>query len=165
MSIFPLPLREEAQAILTQCRKRNLTLATAESCTGGLIAALITEIPGSSDVFTAGFITYANEAKWAMVGVDKKLLEAHGAVSGEVAIALAEGALRTAKANLAVAVTGIAGPTGGTPAKPVGLVHIAAAAEHKPTLQHMHHFSGDRTAIRMASVEAALRLLNKQLGT
>jgi nicotinamide-nucleotide amidase len=162
MSIFSAKLIEDATLLLNECRRRKLNVATAESCTGGLIAALLTEIPGSSEIFTAGFITYANEAKRAMIGVDKKLIEQHGAVSREVAVAMAEGALKTAKVDLVVAVTGIAGPTGGTPSKPVGLVHIAAAAKNKTTLQHIHNFSGDRSVIRMAAVEAALRLLSKQ---
>lgn len=164
MSIFPAKLLEAAKAILDDARRKKLTIATAESCTGGLIAALFTEIAGASDVLTYGFVTYANDAKRAMIGVDKKLLEQHGAVSAEVVVAMAEGALRTAKSDLAVAVTGIAGPGGGSAAKPVGTVHIACAAKNKPTLQHAHHFTGDRSAIRMASVEAALRLVKQQLG-
>ncbi len=163
MSIFASTLLDEARALLESCRKQKLTIATAESCTGGLISALLTEIPGSSEVFVVGFITYANDAKHALVGVDKKLIEQHGAVSAEVATSMAEGALHTGHVDLAVAVTGIAGPAGGNTSKPVGTVHIAVAAKNKPTLQRVHHFTGDRSAIRIASVEAAVRLLSKQL--
>ena len=105
----------------------GLKLATAESCTGGLIAAILTEVPGSSDVFERGFVTYSNEAKTELLGVPAELIEKHGAVSEEVARAMASGALGHSRADIAVAVTGVAGPGGGTTAKPVGLVHLAAA--------------------------------------
>ena len=134
-------------------------MATAESCTGGLIAGLLTEIPGASDVFTHGFVTYANAAKTRMLGVDAALIDAHGAVSKEVAIAMAQGALRTAQSALAVSVTGIAGPGGATPTKPVGLVHIAVADRNAPTRHAVHQFSGDRTAVRLAAVAGALSLI------
>ena len=143
-------------------------IATAESCTGGLVAAALTSIGGSSDVFERGFVTYSNEAKAEMLGVDPALIQAHGAVSQEVAVAMAACALKRSRAALAVAVTGIAGPSGGTAAKPVGLVHFAAAKILPPrgaelNLAALHHRErfGDagRAGVRAKSVETALRLL------
>jgi nicotinamide-nucleotide amidase len=159
MSLFPNALVEQATALLADLRARGATLATAESCTGGLIAALITDIAGSSDVFTHGFITYANAAKTSMVGVPASLIAQHGAVSAPVAIAMAEGALDASGARIAVAVTGVAGPSGGSPEKPVGLVHIAVARVDGETLHQQHQFSGDRASVRLQTVEAALVLL------
>lgn len=158
MSIFSAQLHHDAVALLAACRAKAFTLATAESCTGGLLSALLTEIPGSSDVFTHGFITYANAAKTAILGVNPALITQHGAVSEPVARAMAEGALRASGAALAVAITGVAGPGGGTAAKPVGLVYIAVATR-AGTQAMAHHFSGDRCAIRLAAVEAALKQL------
>ena len=163
MSSFPPPLVEDAARVLESCRRTSRTLATAESCSGGLIGALLTEIPGASDVFTHGFITYANEAKHGMLGVSNALIAQHGAVSAEVALAMAEGALKTAKVNLAVSVTGVAGPGGATASKPVGLVHIAVADSTKPAVSRAYHFSGDRSAIRLQAVKAALDMLRQQL--
>ena len=152
---------EVARAVLEACRARGLHLVTAESCTGGLVAAALTEIAGSSDVVEGGFVTYANEAKEAMVGVPGMILAAHGAVSEPVARAMAEGALaRTARADLSVAVTGIAGPGGGSAAKPVGLVFIATARRSGETLCERHIFGGDRRAIRTAALLRALALLH-----
>jgi len=146
--------------VLSRARALNLRVATAESCTGGLIGALLTEIPGSSDVFERGFITYSNRAKTEMLGVPDKLIAGEGAVSEFVARRMAEGAVRLSHAQAAVAVTGIAGPGGGTSDKPVGLVHIAAAHEGAETLHEKHLFSDiGRGPIRSESVEAALRLL------
>ncbi|MEJ0009096.1 MAG: CinA family protein [Alphaproteobacteria bacterium] len=162
-SIFPLQLQHAAQELLDACRRKKLHLVTAESCTGGLIAALLTDRPGSSAVFAHGFVTYANAAKREMIGVRKKTLEKFGAVSPEVAIEMAEGARREADADLAVSVTGIAGPDGGSRKKPVGTVHIAVARKKRKTLHEGHHFTGDRTAVRLASVEAALRLVMKRI--
>src|SRR5688572_511752 len=116
-----------AAELLAACREKRLSLATAESCTGGLIAAILTEVPGASDVFERGFVTYSDEAKTEQIGVPAALIEQHGAVSELVAHAMAAGALDCSHADLAVAVTGVAGPGGGTAAKPVGLVHLAAA--------------------------------------
>ena len=159
MSVFSPILVEQVTALLANFRARGFKLATAESCTGGLIAALITEIAGSSDVFTHGFITYANAAKTSMVGVPASLITQHGAVSEPVARAMAEGALDASAASIAVAVTGVAGPGGGTAEKPVGLVHIAVARVGAETVHQRHVFSGDRVSVRLQTVEAALKLL------
>ena len=149
-----------ARSVLAACRAQALRLVTAESCTGGLVAATLTEIAGSSDVVEGGFVTYANEAKEAMLGVPHELLAAQGAVSEPVARAMAEGALRrSAYADLSVAVTGVAGPGGGSAAKPVGLVFIAAARRGGALLSERHVFAGDRSAIREAAVLRALELL------
>lgn len=150
----------EAERLLAACRAAGVTLAAAESCTGGLIAGALTAIPGSSDVFTHGFVTYANAAKTGLVDVPEALLAAHGAVSAEVAAAMAEGALRRAGAGLAIAATGIAGPGGGTAAKPVGLVYLAAACAGRAARIEECRFTGDRQAVRMHSVAAALKLAN-----
>lgn len=163
MSIFPPQLQNAARELLDKLHRHKLRIVTAESCTGGLIAALLTEHPGSSNVFAHGFVTYANEAKKEMIGVNPALLEKYGAVSEQVAVSMAEGALKEVTADMAVSVTGIAGPSGGSKEKPVGTVHIAVAAKGKPTLHHEHHFSGDRDAVRLSSVEAAIRLIEKQV--
>jgi nicotinamide-nucleotide amidase len=162
--MFPQPLLDLARAVLAKARQEGLRLATTESCTGGLIAALLTEIPGSSDVFECGFVVYSNRAKSDLLGVPADLIADQGAVSEAVARAMAEGAVTKSDAQLAVAVTGIAGPGGGTKLKPVGLVHIAAARDGRPILHEVHRF-GDigRSEIRLASVEAALRLLRRLL--
>ena len=134
------PLNARAAALLDDLRARGLKLATAESCTGGLIAALFTEIAGSSDVVDRGFVTYSNEAKMEMLGVAGEMLAAHGAVSAPTARAMAEGALRHSRAGLDVAVTGIAGPGGGSPEKPVGLVHFGLAIKGRPTVHAERRF-------------------------
>ncbi|MBW6397127.1 nicotinamide-nucleotide amidohydrolase family protein [Roseomonas sp. HJA6] len=149
---------EEARALLAALEARGETLATAESCTGGLIAAALTAIAGSSSVVMAGFVTYSNEAKMRMVGVQEATLAAHGAVSDPVARQMAEGALREAQVDIALSCTGIAGPGGATPGKPVGLVFIGCARRGVETLVERHIFPGDRTAVRAATVAAALRL-------
>lgn len=138
----------------------RMTVVTAESCTGGLVAGAMTAVPGSSEVVYGGFVTYANEAKISMIGVPFGLLRQHGAVSKPVAVAMAEGALETAGTHLAIAVTGIAGPDGGTADKPVGLVHFALASEDG-TKHLKKQFAGDRDAIRQQSVVQALRMLLK----
>jgi nicotinamide-nucleotide amidase len=150
---------ELAAAILDRCRARRLRVATAESCTGGLISGCLTAIPGSSAVFDRGFVAYSNTAKTALLGVPDDLLVRSGAVDEAVARAMAEGALRAAGADVAVAVTGIAGPDGGTADKPVGLVHLAAALAGADTWHERHVFAGDRQAVRAATVTTALRLL------
>ena len=136
--------------------ERQWTLATAESCTGGLIAGAITDVAGSSAWFDRGFVTYSNEAKIAMLGVDAQTLEAHGAVSEATVREMVEGALRNSGATLAVAVTGIAGPAGGTGAKPVGLVWLAWGRRDGPVEACAEHFAGDRAAVREATVRRAL---------
>jgi nicotinamide-nucleotide amidase len=158
MSLFSPDLLARAAALLSDCRQKSLLLTTAESCTGGLLAALLTEIPGSSDVFARGYITYANSAKTEMLGVAPMLIASHGAVSEEVARAMAEGALRAAHADIAIAVTGIAGPGGGSAEKPVGLVHLAVAT--KTGTRHQRHvFMGERSAVRLKALAAALALV------
>jgi nicotinamide-nucleotide amidase len=127
-------IRARAEAVLALCRTRKIMIATAESCTGGLVAAALTAIPGSSDVVDRGFVTYSNAAKTEMLGVPPGLISEHGAVSEPVARAMAEGALAHSAAAVSVGVTGIAGPGGGTAAKPVGLVHFAAASRGGPPL-------------------------------
>lgn len=159
MTGLPSDLVERAGAVLAACRIRGLTLATVESCTGGLIAACLTAVPGSSDVLERGFVTYSNAAKTALVGVPQDIIAAHGAVSEPVARAMAEGALARAPVQVAVSVTGIAGPGGGSVAKPVGLVHLAAARADGPTLHRRAVFGGDRDAVRHASAAAALELV------
>jgi nicotinamide-nucleotide amidase len=152
----------DAKGVLVACRRRSLTLATAESCTGGLIAAALTEVAGSSDVVERGFVTYSNNAKMELLGVRKATLERHGAVSELVAREMAEGARRRARVDLAVSVTGIAGPGGATATKPVGLVHIACARSGRITLHRRAIFKGNRAAIRRQAVRMALLLLRRQ---
>jgi nicotinamide-nucleotide amidase len=158
-SLFAPALIAEAAALLDDLRRRGLKLATAESCTGGLIAGLLTEIAGSSDVVERGFVTYSNAAKTELLGVPEAMLADHGAVSEAVARAMAQGALARSHADIAVAVTGVAGPGGGTAGKPVGLVHIAAARKGGAVLHRECRF-GDigRSAVRIASVRVALQL-------
>jgi nicotinamide-nucleotide amidase len=155
-------LIDAARVLLDLCRKKALTIAAAESCTGGLLAATLTEIPGSSDVFDRGFVTYSNQAKQEMLGVTAATLAAHGAVSRETAEAMAAGALAVSDADLAVAITGIAGPGGATPGKPVGLVHLAAAS-HEGELTHQECRYGDigRAEVRRAAVLDALAMLRE----
>jgi nicotinamide-nucleotide amidase len=139
---------------------RKLTIATAESCTGGLVAGALTDIPGSSDVIDRGFVTYSNDAKRAMLGVEASTLLNFGAVSKETATAMAVGALERAGVDLAVAITGIAGPGGATPGKPVGLVHFAAAARDGRIIHREHRFGAiGRSTVRARSVVEALRML------
>ena len=156
---FPVDITERAERLLSLCRVEGLRVATAESCTGGLIAACLTEIAGSSDVVDRGFVTYANEAKQDMLGVPDELLMRVGAVSEEVARAMAEGALARSNATLAVAVTGVAGPGGGTTTKPVGLVHHACAGPGGAVLHRRVVYPGDRGAVRLATVATALDML------
>ncbi len=149
-----------ARRVLALCRKRGFMVATAESCTGGLVVAALTAIPGSSDVVDRGFITYSNAAKQAMVGVTSITLEYAGAVSRETAVEMAQGALAHSDAHLAVAITGIAGPGGGTRGKPVGLVHFAAAARDGRRIERARRFGAiGRRNVRMRSVGEALAML------
>jgi nicotinamide-nucleotide amidase len=154
----------QAAALLEAARERGELLATAESCTGGLLAATLTAIPGASDVFERGFITYSNTSKSEMLGVPAWLIERHGSVSEDVARAMVGGALTHSRATLAVAITGIAGPGGGTPDKPVGLVHLAVARRDAP-VRNEQLLLGEigRDEIRRESVREALRLLTSLL--
>lgn len=153
-----------AQTVLARLRAKRWTLSTAESCTGGLIVGLLTEIPGSSDVVDRGFVTYSNGAKCDLLGVPATLLARYGAVSAEVAVAMAGGALRHSTSDLAVAVTGVAGPGGGTAAKPVGLVHLAAQMRGQSAVSSVLQL-GDigRSAVRLQTVRAALALCDQAL--
>ena len=156
-------MNDEIEAIVPALagvlRQASLKIATAESCTGGLIAGACTTIAGSSDWFERGFVTYSNEAKVEMLGVDPALIAAHGAVSEPVARAMAEGALGRSHAQLAVAVTGVAGPTGGSPSKPVGTVWLAWARASEATRTELLQLAGDRRSIREQTVQRALQRL------
>lgn len=162
--MFPDRLRNLCLLTMDEARERRIKIATAESCTGGLIAALFTEFSGSSDVFERGFVTYSNRSKEEMLGVPGDLIADNGAVSEAVARMMAEGALEASRANLAIAVTGVAGPGGGTPMKPVGTVHIACARENKAVLHEVCYF-GDigRHEVRMATIETALEMIRQQI--
>lgn len=151
-----------ARDVLELCRRKKLTVATAESCTGGLIAGALTEIAGSSDVVDRGFVTYSNKAKHEVLGVLRPDLEAYGAVSDVVAQAMAEGGMKAAGTEICVAVTGIAGPGGGTPDKPVGLVYLGCARKGAFTIVEKHIFEGDRAAVRRQTVKRALELIEAQ---
>ena len=155
-------LLARAAALVAACRERSIVLATAESCTGGLIAALITEVSGASAAFDRGFVTYSNEAKSELLGIPASLITQHGAVSAAVAGAMASGVLDKSGASLAVSVTGVAGPGGGTAEKPVGLVYFGCCARGAASTTVGRRF-GDlgRDAVRMASVEQALGLLER----
>lgn len=160
--MFPSDILKTAERLVGILRVTGQKISTAESCTGGLIAGAITAIPGSSDVFDYGFVTYSNSAKSSTIGVDPGLIRLHGAVSADVARAMAEGALKAAGSDLAVAVTGIAGPGGGTPEKPVGLVFIGMVSRNGANSVQRFEF-GDigREAVRLATVREALNLLDK----
>lgn len=146
--------------LIKYCESRELRIATAESCTGGLVAAAITEVAGASQVFDWGVVTYSNKAKTELLGVPTTLIEEHGAVSAEVAIAMAEGALQRSGADCSVAVTGIAGPDGGSEEKPVGLVYLASARNGRSTLAERHEL-GDRgrSTTRLAATQRAIQIL------
>ena len=163
--MFPAPLLQRAVALVAACRARGLVLATAESCTGGLVAALLTEVPGSSAALDRGFVTYSNGAKADMLGVPPALIAAEGAVSEAVARAMASGALAHSRADVAVSITGVAGPGGGTAAKPAGLVHFACARRGGAVTAVERRF-GDigRGAVRLASVAQAIDLLGTAAG-
>jgi nicotinamide-nucleotide amidase len=159
-----MTLDQRAAALLQQCRLRGEKIATAESCTGGMVASLLTSIAGSSDVFDCSFVTYSNEAKKRMLGVSQDIIADHGAVSRECALSMAHGAILQSAATLAVSITGIAGPGGGSVAKPVGLVYFACLRRNGTT-RHREKRFGDigRDAVRLASVEVALELLEGQV--
>ena len=154
-------IRDAATRVLAACRVHGLKVATAESCTGGLVAGALTEVPGSSDVLDRGFVTYSNAAKEAMLGVPTSILERHGAVSRETADAMATGALAMSNVDLVVAITGIAGPGGGTPEKPVGLVWIAIHGSDAKARRF--HLVGDRAEIRQRAAQAALEMVRRTL--
>jgi nicotinamide-nucleotide amidase len=158
--VLPSHLLSEAEALLASLRSKGLKVATAESCTGGLVAALLTEIPGSSDVVERGFVTYSNEAKQELLGISEDMLARFGAVSEQVARGMATGALIRSRAHIAVSITGVAGPGGGTPTKPVGLVHFGVARRDGFVLHRECRF-GDigRDAVRTRSVEIAVQLV------
>ena len=162
-SMFPLEINSKASSILKVCKQKGITIITAESCTGGLIAGCLTEIPGSSSVIEGGFVTYSNQAKVSMLSVKLEQLDQYGAVSEEVARSMAEGALGSSKADIAIACTGVAGPGGATNTKPVGLVHLSCALKKHPTLHKSCNFSGERSTIRLATVKAAFELIEAQL--
>ncbi|HJV61654.1 MAG TPA: CinA family protein [Albitalea sp.] len=156
-------LDAEVQSLAAALRSRGWMLATAESCTGGLIAAACTSLAGSSDWFERGVVTYSNEAKSELLDVPAALIEAHGAVSQPVACAMAEGAIARSRADIAVAVTGIAGPGGATPGKPVGTVWAAIAQRDRPAAASLLQLDGDRAAVRRQTVAWALHALNDTL--
>ncbi len=158
--MFSDRLLNMARLFLDDAQQRRLRVVTAESCTGGLLAGLLVEIPGSSKVFERGFVTYSNKAKEEVLGIPGDLIADYGAVSEPVVRAMAEGALEESRANMSIAITGIAGPGGGTPLKPVGTVHFALARENAPIRHRVEHY-GDigRSEVRMASVETALQML------
>lgn len=162
--MFSEALKHDAHILQSQLRAAALMLASAESCTGGLFMALMTEVPGSSDVVERGFVTYSNEAKEECLGVNPERINRFGAVSEAVAREMAEGALVHSNADIAVSFTGVAGPDGGTPEKPVGLVHMAVARTGGATV-HIAHTFGDvgRSEIRLRSVAAAIKLLREVL--
>jgi nicotinamide-nucleotide amidase len=162
--MFTADLLERAETLIGQCRDRGLMLVTAESCTGGLVAALLTSIAGSSDVFERGFVTYSNRAKEECLGVDATVLAAAGAVSAETAQAMAEGALIHAQAQIAVAVTGIAGPGGGSAEKPVGLVHFGYGSRGAITTVECRFGDIGRNEVRLEAVRVALDLLCQAAG-
>ena len=162
-SMFPLEINSKASSILKVCKQKGITIITAESCTGGLIAGCLTEIPGSSSVIEGGFVTYSNKAKVSMLSVKLEQLDQYGAVSEEVARSMAEGALGSSKADIAIACTGVAGPGGATDTKPVGLVHLSCASRKHPTSHKKCNFSGERSTIRLATVKAAFELIEVQL--
>ena len=158
-------LVSKAKRVLNACRRHGLDVATAESCTGGLIAATLTEVAGSSDVVERGYVTYSNAAKMELLGVPERAIAIHGAVSETVAVRMATGALRRARVDIAVSVTGVAGPGGGTAAKPVGLVHLACARAGRRTLHRRVLLKGNRAAIRRQSVAIAFAMILQQVGS
>ncbi len=163
--MFPDAFLSRAADLIASCRTRGLTVATAESCTGGLLAALITAIPGSSDVFERGFVTYSNAAKIECLGVSPRILEDFGAVSAEAARAMAAGALAHSSANMSLSITGIAGPGGGSPGKPIGLVHFGLARRGGAIAGVEKRF-GDlgRDGVRSAAIAMAIELLLEAAG-
>lgn len=156
--MFSEQLKRQARLVLQRYRRREIKIVTAESCTGGLLSALLTEISGSSEVFERGYVTYSDESKTKLLGVSSRLLKKYGAVSKQVVTAMAEGALKYSRADIAVAITGIAGPGGGSAEKPVGLVYVAIAHDNDLTVEE-HFFEGDRDTVRHSAMTRALELL------
>ncbi|MDE3016666.1 MAG: CinA family protein [Pseudomonadota bacterium] len=155
-------MQKKAEKLLTSYRKKKLKLVTAESCTGGMLATTLTGVPGASDVFERGFVTYSDASKADLLGVPTTTIARHGSVSAEVAEAMARGALDHANADLAIAITGVAGPGGGTKKKPVGLVYLAVASRHyKDAVVEKRTFKGKRDAVRSRSVDRSLTILKK----
>jgi nicotinamide-nucleotide amidase len=161
--MIPDILLTEAEALLAACRSKSYRLATAESCTGGLIAAVLTAIAGSSDVVDRGFVTYSNAAKNELLGVPMALIQTHGAVSDEVARAMAAGALTRSRATIAISVTGLAGPGGGNAEKPVGLVCFGLAKKGQPVISEHHILPGDRSGVRAAAVGHAFAMIRARV--
>ena len=161
--MFPKPHLDQAAAVLAAAKAQGIRIATAETCTAGLVSACLTAVPGASAVFERGFVLYHDSAKATGLGVAEAVSAAHGAVSGEVTRGLAEGALAHSGAGVAVAVTGYAGPGGGSATHPVGTVFVAAARTGRPTLVERHFFAGDRDRVRLAAVAAALDVLGRRL--
>jgi len=157
--LFPEPLYTLARAVLDECRDAGLTLVTAESCTGGLLMGLLTEHPGASDVVGYGYVTYANAAKRELLDVPRELLKKYGAVSSEVTSRMAQGALMRSGSDIAVAISGIAGPSGGSDEKPVGLVYIATCRKRKVQCKQ-YLFQGSRTSIRLSAIHEALSMVS-----
>lgn len=153
------------EQLSAKLRNMSLMIATAESCTGGMLASTLTALPGSSEIFERGFVTYSNEAKQELLEVPADILRQHGAVSAQTANAMVRGAIKHSRAEIAVAVTGIAGPGGGSEDKPVGLVYIAYGAKDGAIQCGQYNFKGDRAAIREQTVDAALKALVKFLDT
>lgn len=162
--MFPEILTIMVEDLIETCHEKSLTLALAESCTGGLIAGCVTAVPGASSVFERGFVTYSNQSKGELLSVPAYIFMEQGSVSEECARAMAEGAIKNSHANLSASVTGIAGPGGATDDKPVGLVHIAVARDGFETRAERHQFEGDRERVRIQTVESTLRLLNQMAG-
>ncbi len=160
--MFPLEIQTLARLLIDEARSKSLRVVAAESCTGGLVAGAICSISGASDIFERGFVTYTNRAKSEMLGVPGDLIADHGAVSEPVARMMAEGALRESNGHVAVAITGIAGPGGGTPMKPVGAVHFAVARANRSVVHRYERFDGEtREAVQLAAVRTALEMLRE----
>jgi nicotinamide-nucleotide amidase len=161
--MIPQSLLHEAASLLDACRAKRIRLATAESCTGGLIASVLTTTAGSSDVLDRGFVAYSNDAKMELLGVPAELIASVGAISEPVVQRMAEGALQRSHADIAVSVTGVAGPGGGSAEKPVGLIWFGLAQRERPVASEHRMFPGDRTAIRIAAVGHAFALIHARL--
>ena len=161
--LFSVILNQLSERVILACNQKNLRLATAESCTGGLISGCLTAVSGASKILYCGYVTYTNELKTKLLGVPANILTEHGAVSEIVSKSMAIGAIKSSNADISVSVTGIAGPGGGTTEKPVGLVHVSVAHKNFETLHERHLFEGDRDSIRSQTIKAALELLIKQV--